>query len=59
MKESLSNIHCRYGRIFGGQGEKGGSLMSELIITIGKDLYLYNVAFSWEINHNLTMYLTL
>lgn len=46
MKESLSNIHWRYGRIFGGQGEKGGSLMSELIITIGKDLYLYIVAFS-------------
>lgn len=45
MKESLRNIHCRYGRIFGGQGEKGGSLMSELIITIGKDLYLYTVAF--------------
>jgi len=36
MRESWRSALYRFGRIFGGLEEEGGSLMSELIITTGK-----------------------
>lgn len=36
MRESWCSIRYKFGRIFGGLEGKGGSLMLELIIIIGK-----------------------